>query len=398
MEPMDSLASGDRGNAWTVRLRTWDSLWIASVILCALGLVALPPALSVRTAVAAGAVVVASLLYVVWGRRLLDSGDGSSGYLFLLTAAWSVAVAAAPIMWLAAMSFYAQAYALVAARHAHIAALTLSIAGSAGVASTGFGWNGERLVAGAAIALSAMICVTFMGWLITRIIAQSHERQHLIEELLTTRAELENVSHERGVLAERQRMAQEIHDTLAQGFTSLRMVLEAMETELDRDPAAARRYLTTAYQVTADSLAQARALVAVGAAPQLHGSPLPEAIERLLTSLGDGPSPVKTALTVTGSPRPLPVDAEVALLRAAQELVANVRKHAQAASVEVELCYTSSQIVLQVSDNGRGFDTNAPHNGYGLKGIQDRLDNIGGNIAVWSSPGAGTAVTATVHS
>ncbi|GGM81372.1 hypothetical protein GCM10012275_60030 [Longimycelium tulufanense] len=377
--------------------RTWDALWGASVVLCAVGLAAFPPAPPTRTAVGAGAVATAVLLYAAWGRRLCDREHRSPHYVLLMTSAWCVALAAAPITWIAAMPAYAHAYALASTRHGHTASLTLGVAGMIGVASTGSGWGSERVVAGAAIATSAMIFVVFMGWLITRIIDQSHERQRLVEELLATRSELEAVSHERGVLTERERMAQEIHDTLAQGFTSLRMVLEALEADLDRDPAAARRHLAVAYQVTADNLAQARALVAAGAAPRREGSPLPEAVERLVAGLRAGPDPVAATVTITGSPRPLPVEAEVALLRAAQEAIANIRKHAHATAAEIELCYTPHQVVLHVRDNGRGFDTTAPHRGYGLSGMRERLDSAGGSVNVWSNPATGTTVTATIN-
>jgi signal transduction histidine kinase len=234
----------------------------------------------------------------------------------------------------------------------------------------------------------------FFGVWIDRIIAQSTERRELIRQLEATRAELAEVSREAGVLAERQRMAAEIHDTLAQGFTSILMLLQAADAYVGRDPERARRQLTLAARTARENLAEARALVAALPPAALGGSSLDEAVGRLTERLREE-SGVTADYTLAGEPRRLAAGAEVVLLRAAQEGLANVRKHAKARRVRVCLAYAPESVCLEIRDDGVGFAPEAAR-GFGLHGMRDRVGQVGGSLDVRSEPGAGTAVRVEV--
>ncbi|WP_433175372.1 sensor histidine kinase [Actinoallomurus sp. CA-150999] len=234
----------------------------------------------------------------------------------------------------------------------------------------------------------------FFGLWIERIIEQSRERRELIAQLETTRAELAEVSREAGVMAERERMAAEIHDTLAQGFTSILMLLQAADAYVGRDPEAARRQVGLAARTARENLAEARALVAALPPAPLGGSSLDEAVERLAERLREELG-VTADYTLTGEPRRLTAGAEVVLLRVAQESLSNVRKHAKADRVEVGLAYATESVRLEVRDDGVGFAPGASH-GFGLHGMRERVGQVGGTLDVRSEPGAGTAVVVEV--
>jgi signal transduction histidine kinase len=215
-------------------------------------------------------------------------------------------------------------------------------------------------------------------------VRQSDERAALIRQLDASRAEVSRLSHEAGVLAERQRLAGEIHDTIAQGLSSVVMLIQAAQAEPDRSRAG--RHLTLAAATARDNHDEARALVAALTPPALDGSSLPDALRRLAGTL-----------SVTGSPRPLPTPVEVVLLRSAQEALSNARKHAGAASVAVSLSYErEGPVVLEVRDDGAGFDVGSDTGGYGLRGMRSRVELVAGTLAVTSSPGAGTTVRVAI--
>jgi signal transduction histidine kinase len=141
-----------------------------------------------------------------------------------------------------------------------------------------------------------------------------------------------------------------------------------------------------------DNLDEARALVAELAPPALRDASLPDALRVLVGRVG-ADLPTVPALAVTGQPRPLPADQEVALLRVAQEALTNVRRHAVAGQVAVELSYRDGGVALRVSDDGRGFDPAATTAGFGLAGMRERVAQVGGVLAVRSGQG-GTTVSA----
>jgi signal transduction histidine kinase len=234
----------------------------------------------------------------------------------------------------------------------------------------------------------------FFGRWIERIISQSLERRELITQLEATRTQLAEVSREAGVMAERERLAAEIHDTLAQGFTSILMLLQAAEPRIDRAPGEARRQIRLAMDTARENLDEARALIAAVPPAALGDSSLDDAVRRLCDRLGEEMD-LDTECLVSGEPRRLPASAEVVLLRAAQEGLANVRRHAKASHVSIELAYHAAAVRLVIRDDGTGFDPAAAR-GFGLRGMRERAAQVGGTLDVRSAPGQGTRVTMEV--
>ena len=230
-----------------------------------------------------------------------------------------------------------------------------------------------------------------LGVYINRIAQQSGERAELIATLEASRAEVARLSHEAGVAAERQRLAGDIHDTIAQGLASVVMLLQSADAAVERDPPAARRHLALATRTARDNLADARALVAALTPAQLDGASLPEALRRLAARCRTG-----TTVQVSGEPRPLPTPVEVVLLRAAQESLTNVDKHAGAAGVEVVLAYGDRTVTLAVADDGAGAEAHRLDDGYGLGTMRARVAQVDGELVVDSAPGRGTTVRVTV--
>lgn len=244
--------------------------------------------------------------------------------------------------------------------------------------------------------VTAVLAVTFSltaGSWMREIIDQSAERADLIQRLQAAQAEVEQLSEERGMLAERERLAREIHDTLTQGFASILMLVQGAARATGAGTSA-HEQLMIAAQTARENLAEARALVAELAPVSLAG-PLDEALKRLADRMAvDFGIPL--TFSVTGTTRDLPPDCEVALLRAAQEGLANVRKHAQAHHVELLLDYAADATTLTVADDGVGFAPCPSVDGFGLRGMRSRAQLIGGSLTVRSEPGQGTTIVFAV--
>jgi signal transduction histidine kinase len=232
-----------------------------------------------------------------------------------------------------------------------------------------------------------------------RVVTQNLMRKALIEQLTSTRQELAAAHHEAGVLAERHRLAGEIHDTLAQGFTSIVTLIQAAGADLLPEQPESRRLLDLALATARDNLAEARALIAAlspadlaGAAP---GDRLGDALCRVAEATG-AEAGIGAEAVVEGMVRSLPTGTEVVLLRVCQEALANVRKHAKANAVQVRLCYGQDAVRLEITDDGGGFDCAAATRGYGLRGMRERVQQVGGTMSVNSAPGTGTAILAEV--
>ncbi|HEX2130552.1 MAG TPA: sensor histidine kinase [Actinophytocola sp.] len=223
-----------------------------------------------------------------------------------------------------------------------------------------------------------------VGVWIHRIIEESEDRAVLIQELEESREEIARLSHEAGVTAERSRIAAEIHDTLAQGFTSLVTLVQAAESELDRDTDKARGHLVLAARTARENLGEARALVA-GLMPSAMGTgSLDEAIRRQLQRLAEE-TPIRATYRVDGEIGELPTVIEVVLLRAVQEALTNVRRHAGASEVTICLRAGEATATLTVADDGTGFDpTRAFDTGYGLRGMRSRAAQVGGKLTLHS--------------
>ncbi|MDX6356808.1 MAG: hypothetical protein QOF98_3711 [Streptomyces sp.] len=230
------------------------------------------------------------------------------------------------------------------------------------------------------------------SWVI-RVIEQSKDRADLVAELNASREEIARLSTEHGALAERERFSREIHDTLAQGFTSLLMLVQAVESELGHDPEQARRHLELMARTARENLAEARALVAGGAPADLDGGTLPDAVRRLAARYAEQTGASAEA-EVTGAVRGLPAAVEVVALRTCQEALANARRHAgPRVPVSLQLRYTPDALLLSIRESGRGFDPDRPAEGYGLPGLRARAGELGGSADITSAPGRGTTVS-----
>jgi signal transduction histidine kinase len=245
-------------------------------------------------------------------------------------------------------------------------------------------------VAAAGIAFS----IAFGTW-IMRIINQSAERAELIAQLEQTRAELGEANREAGVLAERERLASEIHDTIAQGFTSIVMLVAAAQAVIDSDPAQAKKQLELVDRTARENLAEARALVTGLAPTALTSATLSDALARLTERAGQDLG-ITAEFSMTGQPASLGTGAEVVLLRVCQEALSNVRKHAKARSVRVRLGYRGDGVSLEIADDGIGFAPAVVGEGFGLRGMRTRVADIGGSLTVRSAHGEGTTVIAEV--
>jgi signal transduction histidine kinase/ligand-binding sensor domain-containing protein len=201
------------------------------------------------------------------------------------------------------------------------------------------------------------------------------------------------------VLAERNRIARELHDTLAQGFTGVSMQLEAVSAKLG-GAEAAREHLNRARLLVRSSLAEARRSVRDLRSELLDGASLGEALAGVARQLTDG-SGVRAEVSVGGTQRRLPERVERNLFRVGQEALTNAARHAGATRVRVRLDYEGGRVRLEVEDDGRGFRASEQTNGgdsggFGLEGMRERVTQLGGELHIDSRPGAGTQVTATV--
>jgi signal transduction histidine kinase len=198
-----------------------------------------------------------------------------------------------------------------------------------------------------------------------------------------------------GVLDERGRMAREIHDTLAQGLTGIVTQLQAAEHVAD-DPDAWRRHHAAATALARESLTEARRSV-----NELRPEPLETG--RLADAIGEVAATwsarhgIPAAVTVTGSARPLRPEAEISLLRTAQEALANVGKHACSATrVGITLSYMDQQVALDVRDDGPGFDPLLRNGGFGLEAMRQRIEALSGILQIESEVGGGTGISAAL--
>ncbi len=207
-------------------------------------------------------------------------------------------------------------------------------------------------------------------------------------------------TRELAVLEERNRMAREIHDTLAQGFTGIVLQLEAAEQALDDCPDEVPDHLSRAKNLGRESLQEARRSVWDLLPQALEGRALDDALEDEVHRF-DAERQEKATFTVSGDKRRLPPDIQAALLRVCQESLANVRRHASATEVEVVLSFHPEFVSLTVQDNGVGFDVGGANadggqSGFGLRGMEQRARLLRGTLTVGSQKDKGTLVEVTI--
>jgi len=240
--------------------------------------------------------------------------------------------------------------------------------------------------------LGLLIISTIMGAFISSIIKQSTERQRLIDELTKSRANLMRVEREAGRLNERQRLARDIHDTLAQHFTSIIMHLAAVKHS---NPESVQSEVQQAEDVAREGLDEIRRIVWDMQPEQIEKASLIEAVEEL-AARWSAENSVQVKMAVTGTPRSLTSSAETALLRISQEAMHNINKYAQAKNVNITFSFMEDIFVMDIADDGLGFEPSNIKNGFGMKTMRDRAEELSGSFTIESERGAGTAIAVSI--
>ncbi|MBM7774961.1 signal transduction histidine kinase [Actinokineospora baliensis] len=213
----------------------------------------------------------------------------------------------------------------------------------------------------------------------------------MAEENARLHALLVRQARETGIAEERARLAREIHDTVAQGLTGIVTQLEAVD---DRVPLPVRGRLVVARDLARSSLTEVRRSIEALRPGPLQDARLGDAIRDTVGAWQEQYD-IAAAFTVTGTPLPVHSEVEVTVLRAAQEALSNVGRHAAATRVDVTLSYMEDVIILDVRDDGIGFDV-AASGGFGLTALRQRVRALSGSVDIESAPGGGTAVSVTV--
>ncbi|HET6704179.1 sensor histidine kinase [Amycolatopsis sp.] len=225
-------------------------------------------------------------------------------------------------------------------------------------------------------------------------------QRRLLDDLRRTRGELATRQREAGALAERARIARELHDSLTQELAASRTLLQAADRDWPRAPERARETVRTVERYLGDNLVEARRMIADLTPPALDDDDLPAALAALCARARESGTAGEVRFVAGNAPRPLPPPVTAALLRVVQGALANVRDHARAGRVTVSLAQHDGEVAVVVRDDGAGFTpgrtTAAPQRGFGLDTMRDRLREHDGELVVDSAPGRGTVLTARI--
>ncbi|MEV4887800.1 sensor histidine kinase [Nonomuraea sp. NPDC055795] len=247
--------------------------------------------------------------------------------------------------------------------------------------------------------IGIFVPVVVAGWIATVEDSRKQRANRQLEAALAENAGLQDLllvqAHEAGQLEERQRLAGEIHDTLAQGLTGIVTHVRAAQQSAG-EPERWRFHLGRVESLATGSLTEARRSVQALRPGQLENSHLPEAVSSMARRWSESHA-VPITVEVTGDTVPLQTTVEITLFRAAQEALTNVAKHARATRVGLTLSYLGEVVLLDVRDDGVGFDPGAVRQpGFGLEAMRRRLHAVGGDLEVESMTGDGTAISASV--
>jgi len=364
-----------------------------------------------------GLVCVVLLGVYVWGRfavrvheRPIDARRGiwfpDVAWMVGLLVPWAALLWLTPgALWIAFPLMLLQMHVLGPGRGLVTVAVTTALTVSEGLlvrADETGQWVGYVLgpVIGAAVAVGGVLGLEALA-------RESQARQRTVEELTQARRDLAAVERERAVAGERERLAREIHDTLAQSFSAIELLLRTAESSLGTDEDKVRALIDQARDAARASLADARHFVHDLAPPDLDRSTLVAALQRLAERVASTPhdrdrgEALTVSVRTSGEPCPLPVAVETALLRVAQSALANVTQHADASHAQVTLTYDDDVVILDVVDDGRGFDpavaaVKHTGGGFGIDAMRSRVRELGGTLSIETSPGHGTALAVTL--
>ena len=339
---------------------------------------------------------VLGVAYAVLGRRAMAHEDVRFAVAYHLIA-WSTLLVIAWIdpgtqSWLLFFALFPQLWAMMPTRWAVVATFVVVTVFSL-VRWARLDFDRDSLNEVMISATVSMGLSLSLGLFINRIVGEAESRAETIDQLRAAQQRLAAAERDRGVHEERERLSREIHDTLAQGFTSVVALSRAAQAALARgDVTVARDRLSLIERTAADNLDEARLIVAELTPGHLQSRTLGEALERLGSAVSSE-NGLRAHVRVSGVPVPLGGTTEVVILRTAQEALANVRRHAAAGHADLTLTYEDpTRVVLEVSDDGRGFDPAAPRAGFGLDGLHARAAEVGGSVQLRSRPGAGTTL------
>ncbi|MFI6043497.1 sensor histidine kinase [Nocardia sp. NPDC051321] len=253
----------------------------------------------------------------------------------------------------------------------------------------GQGWSPDLRTGNVTAALIGYAASVLVGLWMDRLLGQSNERAaRLAAELAQSERRLVEAHRREGAAAERERLARDIHDTLAQGFASIIVLAEAARA----DPARSAQRLDSIEQTARDNLTEARALVGPASSNGVSTGTVADTLRRTLDRFAQD-----TGIVVEAELADIDCDllTRIALLRCTQESLANVRKHAAASTVGVLLTRQPGTVELEITDDGSGFAMDGPR-GFGLDGMRARLRELGGELTITSSIGDGTRIHAAL--
>jgi signal transduction histidine kinase len=389
--------------------RTGTSRWLRLGQHALLGVLALVCGLR---AIADGAHPLAEIgalaVFVGWyaaGPRLAREGRGGTVWFVGLTLLWAVLVVVSPEnVWLA-FSLWLLAGHVLPLLPAVIVSLVVFVV----VALEPVRATGEATFAAIIGPFIGMVVALGVAKAQQALVRDGMERQRLItslyaaqEESAALTDELARVQRAEGASSERTRLSRDIHDGIAQGFSSILLLARAALAE--QDPDRLREILRHVESGAAEGLEESRRVVGALAPADLDEGSLTGAVRRVTERFAQE-SGVAARVSVSGQLSSLPTTAEVTLLRCVQGALANVRTHADAQQVVVSLDETQDSVRVDVVDDGRGFDTvlwtattpGSPRDGgYGLRATRARLRELGGGLAIESAPGEGTALSAWI--
>lgn len=384
-----------------------DWHWMWEIYVCALcmaaivAVVLLQRTLGGNVPVACTALAAMVVVVLMFGRNVIREADPIAGPIRARTVAF---VAGVIVLWLVAILAASPAVAAIPALYPLIfATLPLAVALALtfavtlaplalAVATHGLSW--PSLPAVAAVTLVGAVAAPIIGTTIMTTLRQRQQLAETVAQLADSRAESARLSREAGVAAERERLAREIHDTLAQGFTSIVALAQAVQAENATDPAAAARHVELIRSTARDNLAEARTMVTQLTPTVLQEGSLPAALRRQCDSLA-AETGIAVELRIDDDLPQLGMAADVVLLRSAQEAMTNVRRHARASRLQVGLQPTPDGVRLSLSDNGIGLS--ADHvDGFGLRGMRARLDQVGGTLTLSTADAGGVLVVVAV--
>jgi signal transduction histidine kinase len=375
-------------------LRWWYvSAWAAAVVLSALAFVEDGP---IGRPIAAS--VAAILIAAVWsafGRfAVRGAGPGIAVVAAVILLAGIATGFASSMATLQCIAYPIVWIVLDRRRDAIVANVLLAFSVGAGLYFGG-GANPAALEVAATIEALSLTFSLGLGLWITNIAELGEERGRLLEELRAAQEQLSVLNRDAGAFGERERLAREIHDTIAQDLTGLVLTAQRGLRELrGGDTRAAETQLEVLEENARNALAETRALVASGAAVGVDIGSLATALGRLGERFQR-----ETGIAVhvvADEAASLDRDGEVVLLRCAQEALANVRKHSAAATTTLTLAVHEHEISLSIADDGKGFDAAAHSTGFGLDGMRERLAFVRGALVVTAAPGGGTTLIASV--